>query len=282
MKIKQYIVTYNNRKVLDACLESMIPAFETSSKDEFEVFIINNHSNFSMDEKFKDCVTVLHNDVRPDFSKGHLSRNWNQAIINGFVNLNNPDCDIVITNQNDTVFHPNYLDEVIELHKTYDLVQLGAGDSFLSYTPNSIKKVGLWDERFSNIGYQEADYFLRALLYLGEKCTINDHHHSRVFNPLQKNDVIVGGVINGFNRGEISHMESLPYHPIQHYLYKHKWHSVGEDDMSTTLYWNDLDKLKSARVKVPAYFYYPYFEKDMDNDSLLQQNYIGWMTIKHL
>ena len=57
MKIKQYIVTYNNRKVLDACLESMIPAFETSAKDEFEVFIINNHSNFSMDEKFKDCVT---------------------------------------------------------------------------------------------------------------------------------------------------------------------------------------------------------------------------------
>ncbi len=133
MRIKQYIVTYNNNDVLNKCLESLLPTFTNSSKADYECFIINNHTNFYIDDKFKEFVTIIHNNLRPDSSTGHLSRNWNEAIINGFDNLNNPISDILITNQNDCEFQPNFLEEIIELHKKYSFVQFGAGDNFISY-----------------------------------------------------------------------------------------------------------------------------------------------------
>jgi hypothetical protein len=107
MKIKHYIVTYNNNEVLNISLESIFNTLCKYDRDEYKVYIINNHSNFLIDPKFEAYVEVLHNMVRPDFSTGHLSRNWNQSIINGFADLSNPDCDIVITSQNDCIFIDN-------------------------------------------------------------------------------------------------------------------------------------------------------------------------------
>ena len=34
----------------------------------------------------------------------------------------------------------------------YVLVNAGVGDAVTSYVPEAIKRIGLWDERFSNIG----------------------------------------------------------------------------------------------------------------------------------
>lgn len=262
MKIKHYIVTYNNDKVLADCLNSLTATFEKYSENEYEVYIINNHTHFFMDDKFQKRITVLNNVLRPDFSTGHLSRNWNQAIINGFQNLVNPDCDIVITSQNDCIFQPNFLDNLIELHKKYSFVQFGAGDHFVSYTSDSIKKVGLWDERFCNIGYQEADYFLRQLLYNPESSTINDEHHRRIHNS--ENNTITERYLNGYHRREKSHLDSMKYHHVSQKIFKNKW-NINPEKWDTT----EISKLKPG---IHSYIYYPYFEKDII--TLGEQNYL--------
>ena len=122
--------------------------------------------------------------MRPDFSTGHLSRNWNQAIIHGFKNLQNPDCDILIHSQNDVKFYKGWLEKIIKLHKTFDFFATGAGDCFCSYTPDAIRKVGIWDERYCGIGFQEADYFVRSVFHNPNKTCINDYGHNRMHNNL--------------------------------------------------------------------------------------------------
>ena len=275
MLVKHYIVTYNNNNVLSKSLETLKPTLEMYDSTQYQLYIINNHSNFDIDDYFKDRVTILNNETRPDFSTGHLTRNWNQAIINGFVNLKNPNCDFVITSQNDTTFTANFLAEILKLHTKYDLIQFGAGDTFMSYSPNAIRKIGLWDERFCNIGYQESDYFFRAYRYLGDTVSINDFYHGRVHNSVD-NKVLTEHFKTGHLRGEQSHLESLKYHKYQLNFYLYKWHSTLDDIKSTSLYWDDLKSFKSIEPKIESYIYYPYFEKDYDVDTFVQQKYVGW------
>lgn len=255
MKIKHYIVTYNNEEVLNKSLESLLPVLEKYSKEEYQLFIINNHSNFKIHPKFEPFVSVLHNMTRPDFSTGHLARNWNECIINGFKDLDNPDCDILITSQNDCEFDGDFIPNLIQLHKKYSFIQFGAGDHFISYTSESIKKVGLWDERFCNIGYQEADYFLMQMLYNTNGSTINDYKHKRVHNTETNN--IINHTQTGHDRGDISHLASKKYHSISENVYIMKWgkspynHSIND--------WN-YEKLKNLKPLIPSFIYYPYFE----------------------
>lgn len=266
MKIKHYIVTYNNNVVLDKCLNSLLPTFEKYSKLEYQCYIINNHTNFYIDEKYEEYITILHNILRPDFSTGHLARNWNQSIINGFIDLNNPDCDILITNQNDCEFDGDFIPNLIEWHKKYSFIQFGAGDNFISYTIDSIKKVGLWDERFCNIGYQEADYFLRNILYNTSGCSINDYRHSRVHNKETNN--IIKHTESGYDRGDAIHMKSRDFHHISYNVYTKKW---GDTEESHRGNWN-YDRFKELKPKIESFIYYPYFEKDVQ--TLKEQNFI--------
>ena len=264
MNIKLYIVTYNNSIELDKTLNSI---FDSLSKEELNILdlnVINNHANFKIDEKFKNKVKILHNNLRPDFSTGHLSRNWNQAIINGFKNLQNPDADIVITCQDDTRFQKNFVDNIVEYHKNLDFITFGYGDNFVSYTPNAIKKIGLWDERFCGIGYQEGDYFLRAYLYHKKYISINDPTHGRIFNPIKNN--ILSHYSSGNARGEQYHRDAKRYHSHNKRIFLKKWAIEPER-------WN-LEKLKDLKPLFPSFFYYPYFEKDIDFKTLINGNYI--------
>ena len=274
MLIRHFIVTYNNTDVLHAGLDTLKPTIEKYDKSQYELFILNNHTNFHIDPYYDDKVKVIHNQGRPDFSTGHLTRNWNQAIIHGFEDLINPKCDIVIASQNDTAYTDDFLEQLIELHKTYDLVQFGAGDTFMSYTPNAIKKIGLWDERFCNIGYQEADYFLRAYLYLHDRTTINDIYHGRTLNQVT-NRITKDIFQTGHLRGEQSHLDSIPYHTYQKQLYKYKWHSAIDLDEATSLYWHNIQSFKNLYPKIDSFIYYPYFEKGVDKSTLIEQRYIG-------
>lgn len=273
MRIKHYIVTYNNNEVLNNCLESLWDIFENYTKDEYQVYIINNHSNFSINRKFERYVEVIHNDLRPDFSTGHLSRNWNQAILHGFKDLNNPDCDILVTNQNDCEFDGDFVPNLIEWHKKYSFMQFGAGDNYMSYTVDSIKRVGLWDERFCNIGYQEADYFLRQMLYNTDGCTINDYRHLRVHNGEINN--IIKHTVSGFERGDNAHHLSQQYHSVSEDVYTNKW---GDTPYNHAVNGWNYDGLKSLEPKIPSFMYYPYFEKNVN--SLHIQKYIGFSSPK--
>ena len=246
-KIKHYIVTYNNNEVLETCLRSI---FATDAKQhERSVFVINNHSNIFIPNDLKSKVTVLDNQVRPDFSTGHLSRNWNQAIINGFVSIDKPDADIIICSQNDTEFGADYLEKIIHHHYSYDLVSYGGGDNCISYTPNAIRRVGLWDERFCNIGYQEADYFLRALKYLGDKASINDVEHSRIHNPVDNGAVLK--TITGAGRGCEHNRASTHHHKQSDLMFKAKWGIQSHTWDDNTVY---------AKEKILSFVLYPYFE----------------------
>lgn len=186
-RVKIFFVTYQDSHLLNATLNS----FFNTGGGEFcdDVNIINNHSNFQLNQEFTDRVNVIHNNTRPDFSTGHLSRNWNQSIIHGFKDLNNPDCDILITSQNDVDFIDNWTETLLDIHlnKGIQFITNGPGDCFCSYTPDAIKKVGIWDERYCGLGYQEADYFLRSIYHLGEYCSINDFVHGRSFNAIGTN-----------------------------------------------------------------------------------------------
>ncbi len=255
MKIKQYIVTYNNKIQINSCLESIFSKLSNEELSILDVYIINNHSNLDIDKKYLNKVTILNNDLRPDFSTGHLSRNWNQAIINGFKDLKFPDCDILITNQDDTLFKENYINKIIELHNRFDLIQFGWGDNFISYTPNAIKRIGLWDERFCNIGYQEADYLTRAALYLKNKSCINDFSHNRMLNSINETDWLINIIPSGNARNEEYHHSSSKFHSHSKHIYEAKWEMNPDSGFSN---------IESMTPKMNSFVMYPYFEKDVD------------------
>lgn len=255
MKIKQFIVTYNNKFQINACLESMFDNLSVDEQKILEVYVINNHTNFELLPHLVDKVKVFHNTIRPDFSTGHLSRNWNQALIHGFHNLKSPACDIVITNQDDTRFVKNYISMVTSMHRQYDLLQFGWGDNYVSYNVDAVKYIGLWDERFCSIGYQEADYFLRAWLYHGLKSSIQDESHRRILNPV--NECPIDIIPTGNKRGEVYHREASKYHFYNKNFFIKKW------GFSPDNHWVQSMAVDIKHPLIDSYVFYPYFEKDI-------------------
>lgn len=261
MKIKFYIITYNNDTILN---EWILKSLNESnySKENTNIYIINNFSDHIniFNEYSKNISYVYHNTLRPDFSTGHLARNHNQAIINGFKNLNDPDCDLVIVCQNDTIVEKDWYENVLNLSKMYDYCSFGAGDQFQIFKPECIKNVGLYDERYCNIGYQEADYLLRCLLYLEKKSSINDYQHGRLLNIYNNN--IIQKTLSGFNRQESSHIESFKHHDISGNFFHEKWKCNAN-------HWNDslihkTNVLNSKAPFVKTWMLYPYFEKNIN------------------
>jgi len=263
MKIKLYIVTYNHQEYLDKNLSSL---FQSDMKShDVEVFIINNHSNFFMKDEYLEKVTVLHNSLRPDWSTGHLTRNWNQAIINGFQDIDNPDCDIVVHAQDDLEWSPGWVNFLVFNHQIYDFINIGTGDAVCSYTPQAIKKIGLWDERFCAIGYHVADYHVRAVKYNSEKSSINDIGHGRVWNPLSGNfgrfeqhqggnENVVLAPKHDDNRKN-QHDTSSLFHPYNENIFKHKW---GNKNFVGNWKFNNIREIPPLINR--QYVTYPYFE----------------------
>lgn len=264
MKIKLYIVSFIDMNCLKLNLDSLFKS--DLMKYNHEIFIISNHSSFSLPANYLNRVKVLRNVLRPDFSTGHLARNWNEAIVNGFKDLNNPDCDILITAQDDSIFEPDFMGKLINLHKKYNFITAGIGDNVISYQQEAIKKIGLWDERFCGIYYQEGDYFLRALMYNKDKSCINDWPHDREINPIAPNArantflPIARRTIWGNNSyglvpgGAAKHMSVMRKH------FENKWPGIKDIRWS-----DDLKNNPPKKPAIPEFVMYPYFEKDIEN-----------------
>ena len=273
VRVSIYIVTYKNPDDLNSNISSIL-----ASGAEVRINVINNHSQFFLEPTYEKEVTVLHNRLRPDFSTGHLSRNWNQALLHGFKDLKNPASDIVVAVQDDVLFKPDWLSRLVELHRRYSFITQGIGDAFCSYLPDAVRKAGLWDERFCSIGWGEGDYFLRSLIYNREGCSINDPAHGRLHNPLEGNTVIPEHLFATTQRGDSllittpqtncdrkdAHVSSLKYHGLGQTIFRHKW---GLSDCFWTAEHHAVRK-----SLVPNYVTYPYFEKDVEG--LLDKNYI--------
>lgn len=254
MKIKIYIVTYNNNDILnDWALKSLFESDLPISNSE--IYVINNHSNILIQPDYIEKVNILNNSLRPDFSTGHLSRNWNQAIINGFKSLSEPDCDLVIACQNDTIFCKNWYSKLLINLFKFNYISVGVGDQLQAFTVDAVKNIGLYDERFCNIAYQEADYFLRSLIYYSDYSSINDYTHDRILNPLSCQ--IIENTESGFARKEISHFSSMKYHEISERFWNLKWEI-------NPLSWQNIEDIKNnIKPKIKNYILYPYFEKDI-------------------
>ena len=82
--MKIFIVTYRRPAILNKTLDILFNKTDFSSIPNTEVNIINNHSEFVLNEEFKDKVHVFHNNTRPDWDTGNLARNWNEALLHGF------------------------------------------------------------------------------------------------------------------------------------------------------------------------------------------------------
>lgn len=265
MKIKVFIVTYNNYEYLKNNIISIL----NSDLINYD-YSINVIDNYCQDNNVKELciqhnINLFENTLRPFWSTGHLSRSWNQCIINGFKDLNNPDCDILVLCQDDNLFLSNWCIDLTKNHLKYEFISMGGGDQFHSYKPEHIKKVGLWDERFCNIGYQEYDYFIRSYIYNKEYSSVNDRKHRRVHNGIGDNfinhdDYLIGGM-----RNDPRHLNSIEHHNISQNILIQKW---GNESMI----WNTayLDTLNVS--KIPNYVYYPYFEKNIYN--LKEKNYL--------
>lgn len=290
--ISVYIVTYKSPVDLNNNVASIL-----ASGANAKINIINNHSEFFLEPEHENRVTVLHNSLRPDFSTGHLARNWNQALLHGFRDLRNPASDIVVAVQDDVVFKPDWLPRLVDLHRRYTFITMGGGDSFCSYRPEAVRKIGMWDERFCNIGYQESDYFLRALIYNRENSSINDAMHGRLLNPVEGNAVnsylpavhpiykrigeqstqceeIKDNVMERAEsmlitlprmnpHREDTHISSMKFHQLTCDLFKHKW---GVDQKWKAEHYALRNSL------IPNYITYPYFEKDIEH--LREKNYV--------
>lgn len=279
MKIKVYFVTYDN----DIELNRTLKTFSKSGikNHDYEITVINNYKDASVlldDVSLK--VKVVDNNTRPSFSTGHLARNWNECLIEGFKNLNDPDADIVILSQNDVEYNENVIDTLIEYHEKYSFISYGCGDAFHSYTPDAIKSVGLWDERFCNIGWQDCDYFFRQMVYNKSGSSINDPLHHRVHNKIDFGFVDLERH-SGFVRKDQHHLKSLSYHNISMSTFIHKWGlgipgihwqaSVNTEDRK----WNcALDIEPDIVVKSPQWIMYPFFEGQIAN--LKDKNYINY------
>lgn len=252
-----FVVTYNAEEHLKKNLESLLESKKHIKESvSISINVINNYTvSFSLNNFLdKNNIKLFNNYLRPSFSTGHLSRNWNQGIILGFENLISPVNDIVCLVQDDSIFKKNWINYIIEKHKTLDFITFGGGDQFHSYNVEHIKKVGLWDERFSNIGYQEADYFIRSFIHNKNNISINDEMHFRVFNPLENRVIEDDDDLIGYYRNDERHLESLKHHKTSLTVLHHKW---GKK--------TNWDTVISSKIKDKNVYYilYPYFEKDI-------------------
>ena len=198
-----FVVTFFDHdkanKLLLSLLDSDLVNFS------FEVVLLNNNPRpFVPDARLAadaHRIALVHNVLRSRRSWGHLAQDWNTALVLGFENLAAPISSVVVCVQGDEQFSPAWAQGLWELHGggaagasqppppgppppgSYAFFTTGIGDALLSWTPRGVQRIGLFDERYSSgPGYQEADYFLCALLYAPDEVSLNDHHHGRVHN----------------------------------------------------------------------------------------------------
>ena len=65
-----------------------------------------------------------------------------------------------------------------------DVTQLGTGDQVIVYAgSDSIRKVGLWDERFAFM-HHDSDFFHRLRVHLPDRSCLHDYAIRRVHRPM--------------------------------------------------------------------------------------------------
>lgn len=277
--MKIYIVTYNRNDCLNKTLDNLFST-DFSNFENTEVNVINNHSNFFLEERHKGRVNVIHNMTRPDYSNGNLARDWNTALVNGFKNLNKPDSKYVVTMHNDCRLHPNWVANMLEMfNKGYSFLIGEEGDNIICYKPEAVKKIGLWDERIHGIYHKEGDYMIRALMYNKDKSCINDTMHRRLLNQHDALPLDIGfDSTSDPGHKQRFHADGQPAREHSTQLFKLKWqgtHHTTPDISGWLTDWSqDFINNPPSAPKMPNFVYYWFFEKDVEN--LREKGYVGF------
>jgi len=172
--IVRYAETKKLRDLIDSLLEGDLPRISGGS---FEIFVLNNKGIYCDPAEsnviLPDNVFILDNPRRSAGTQGYLARDSNAALVLGFQNLEAPAAEHVIHCHADVKFEANAFSILSEAHKNYDFVQWGIGDQLSSYKVAAVKQIGLWDERFNSIFYQEEDYFQRIAALMPKSASLN-------------------------------------------------------------------------------------------------------------
>jgi hypothetical protein len=262
MKISMWIVTYRNESDLNNNLNTLFDN-QGDHDHEISVNVINNHSNYVLHAHHWGQVKTWHNNLRSDHSLGHLSRNWNQALQLGFGDLQNPQADVVICVQDDVIWCPDWVSQVTLSLESHDLITQGVGDAVVIYTPEAVRQVGMWDERFAPSFYHDGDYFLRCLMHLRHRASINDPAHGRVWNPWP----ITFATVPAANAAR-THAKNLSYGRARtpHKVWQHKWRV-------SPIHWDDHVKQNPpTKSECVNFITYPHFEMNVYN--LPDKNYL--------
>lgn len=188
MKIKVYIVTYKKNEILNTNLKSLW--YSTIEPQNLEVTILANHPDVEIyEENKRSNLRVVINTTRMPHAWGYLSRDWNYCILDCFKTWQNPEnIDWLVMAQNDVTWVKGW-DEWLKNNKDYDFVSQPRGDQAMAMNINCVRKVGFFDERFTTIACQEADYFRRAKFVLINRASINDDHTIKSMNDGQNNKI---------------------------------------------------------------------------------------------
>jgi len=175
MKIRLYIVTYRRDDVLNENLRSLWSG--TRHPEWLEVTVISNHPEVNVKpENLRPNLRVLINHTRHANSWGYLARDWNFGIIDAFKTWENNECiDWCVLAQNDVVWLSGW-DDWLTQQTQFDLISQPVGDAVLALNSVAVKRVGLFDERFSTLHFHDIDYLNRAAVALGKRASINDTH----------------------------------------------------------------------------------------------------------
>lgn len=287
--MKIYIVTYKRNDVLDALLRNLYLETDFPKYKNTEVTIINNHTDFHIDQDMFPDVKVMHNMTRPDWSPGNLSENYNQAFLDGFRNLKKPDAQYVVTLQNDALLAPNWVENLLEMHKKYTFVFGEFGDNFASYMPDAVRKIGMWDENFCGGQYKEADYCIRALIHNKEKSIINDRLANLFHNAQDWRTTVITEERNYRDvSGQLKRLADDPKHKaikvhqtahrdvLMKYM-QFKWNGTWKKPVTRKGWITDwtqdfIDSPPKFPQHFKQFFRYHYFEKDIED--LKGKNYL--------
>jgi hypothetical protein len=279
MKVKLYFVTFKNDLELQATFDTLLNSGICDY--DFEITIVNNAEQYPIEiaihPKIAERTKFVTNGLRIERTRtgahtpGHLARDWNFGLVDGFKSISKPDADLVVLCQNDLAFIPNGFHKIVEGHDRYNFITCGPGDTLHSYTIDAIKILGLWDERFCSRVYQEGDYFTRNVAVNSKGCSINDREHGRVYNPILDDDAILDLNVKPrnrrFDRTYLEYGEDV-FKKINQDLYNAKWSRVKSG------FWENRHIEKIKQLSIPTQFkqpvFYPYFELEHVNENIYQ------------
>ena len=185
LDFRVFVATFRRHDITNALLAALFASDLVTFSFEVVVFSNNPAVPFVPDaslDNYRNRLAIIYTSRSP-VSWGQLSRDWNSALLLGFLDLGAPISKIVVVIQGDEVVQSGWARAVWDAHHVDKLVffTAGEGDALLSWTAEGVRAIGIFDENFGGgAGLHEADYFLRAIICVPDHVSINDAHHSRV------------------------------------------------------------------------------------------------------